>query len=413
MCLKKVKSPISYDVCVVGAGVFGSCTAYHLSKFPNLKICLVGPGEPEKKSRKEAVFGCHYDEGRITRVVSDVKTDQLLAYRSTLKYSQLERESGLKIFSEVGFGIVGVLSGAYAIEVKTGDEFCENNGIDYEILDEKSASEKWSYFVPPKNFTGRFVGKLSGYLSIRNLIRATQVVATKNGVHYKEIVATSVHKIGDMFQIKLADDTIINSKKIVLACGSFINFFDFPLQNPLHLDLIGHSVMKFEVSEEDYQLTKDFPSMNYRHDPNNGDIYLYILPPIQYPNGKYYIKLGHTVNYPEEGLEQSLGTLEEVKDWYCMEDYTPARDHFTKYFAQMFPSIVPLSLQLDHCAMALTKTGKQYIGFDSENVLVAAGGNGVSAKMGLEIGNICANSIVKGEWDYDLDEMDFRIVYKK
>ena len=364
------------------------------------------------------VFGCHYDEGRITRVVSGVRTDQQLAYRSTLKYRTLEKESGISIFSEVGYGTVGAVAeddratAAYATELDMSDEFCRSNGIRYEVLDEESTREKWRYFVPPNNSTGRFVKKLSGHLSIRNLVTAAKQVARRNGVCYVDGVVTSARKCGDIFEINLATGVIIKSNKLVVACGSFTNFFDFPLHNPIDLQLTGHSVMKFELNEGDRELMKDFPSMNYRYDPTNCDVYLYILPPITYPNGKHYIKLGHTVNYPSEGLETQLHDIEGVKEWYCMEDHLPAREHFTKYFRQMFPGIEPVSTELNHCVMALTRTGKQYIGFDSEGLLVATGGNGASAKMGLEIGFICAQSIVEGSWDYDLDEKEFRVIYK-
>ena len=58
--------------------------------------------EPEKKTDEREVFGCHYDEGRITRIVSEIETEQILAYQSTLSYPELEKESGLHIFTEVG-----------------------------------------------------------------------------------------------------------------------------------------------------------------------------------------------------------------------------------------------------------------------------------------------------------------------
>ena len=57
--------------------------------------------EQEKKTDEGEVFGCHYDEGRITRIVSEIETEQILAYQSTLSYPQLEKESGLHIFNEV------------------------------------------------------------------------------------------------------------------------------------------------------------------------------------------------------------------------------------------------------------------------------------------------------------------------
>ena len=38
---------VLYDVCVVGAGMIGSAAARHVSKSPGLKVCLIGPKEPE------------------------------------------------------------------------------------------------------------------------------------------------------------------------------------------------------------------------------------------------------------------------------------------------------------------------------------------------------------------------------
>ena len=40
-------SAVVYDVCVVGAGMIGSAAARHVSKSPGLRVCLIGPKEPE------------------------------------------------------------------------------------------------------------------------------------------------------------------------------------------------------------------------------------------------------------------------------------------------------------------------------------------------------------------------------
>ena len=42
-----VDMSIVYDICVVGAGLVGSATAYHASAKPGLKVCLIGPQEPK------------------------------------------------------------------------------------------------------------------------------------------------------------------------------------------------------------------------------------------------------------------------------------------------------------------------------------------------------------------------------
>ncbi len=35
-----------YDLCVIGAGMWGSAAAYHASMFPDVSVCLIGTDEP-------------------------------------------------------------------------------------------------------------------------------------------------------------------------------------------------------------------------------------------------------------------------------------------------------------------------------------------------------------------------------
>ena len=40
---------MEFNLCIIGAGMIGSCAAHHASKLlpPNSKICLIGPDEPK------------------------------------------------------------------------------------------------------------------------------------------------------------------------------------------------------------------------------------------------------------------------------------------------------------------------------------------------------------------------------
>ena len=361
------------------------------------------------------VFGCHYDEGRITRTISEIETEQIFAYRSMPEYIHLERQSGIKIFSEVGFAVMGQNGDSSVGEyVKMADIFCEKNSVISEEINEKFVQQKWNYLVPPANCFGRYSKKYNGHISVRNLVTACQEVFMKSGGDRILSAASEIEKSEDGFKITLSNDEIITTKKIVLACGSFVNFFNLlPNKKLLDLQLVGHTVMKFELNEQDSKTLSDFPSMMINPSPDSPS-YLYILPPIVYPNGKCYFKLGHSVGpeYDSERIGKRIETLEDAKQWYCQTDYPKARNHFRSYFSKLFPNINPVSEQLDYCVMALTPSGKQYIDFIEDGILLAAGGNGKSAKFGLEIGRVCAKSILKGEWDYDLNKEQFRVCFK-
>ena len=289
------------------------------------------------------------------------------------------------------------------------------NSLACEEVNEEFVKERWSYFVPPENCTGRFSKDYNGYISIRNLVVACRIVAKNNGVDIIADVVKDITKTSESYySLTMANGDVILSKKVVVACGSFSNFFNIlPTKRQLDLQLVGHTVLKFELDEADTEKMTNFPSMIYKPDPDSS--YIYILPPIKYPNGKTYLKIGHVV-YPkldENKLGQTLNTLDEVQEWYCQEDYPKARKYFKKHFESLYQGVSFLNDELDFCVMAMTTSGKQLIDFIDENLMVAAGGNGKSAKFGLEIGRICACSIVEGKWNYDhLDPDDFKVRYK-
>jgi glycine/D-amino acid oxidase-like deaminating enzyme len=295
------------------------------------------------------------------------------------------------------------------------DKFCDREGLICEEIDEDFVKERWSYIVPPENCFGRFTKKYNGHISIRNLVKACQTVAENNGVKRVLEVVKDVERTKECgFKIKLKNGDEINSKKVVVACGAFTNFFNvLPNKRPLDLQLVGHCVTRFELDDEDSKKMADLPCMNYKRNHNSS--YVYILPPIKYPNGKTYLKIGH-VTYPsmdENKIAQTLHSLDEVQQWYCQGEYPKAKKFFEKSFKSIYPGVRAISVEQDFCVMAMTTSRDPLIGFVEENFMVATGGNGKSAKFGLEIGRICADSIVSGRWSYAyLNEDDFKVRYK-
>ena len=60
-----------------------------------------GPDEPPDRAAHAGVFGSHYDEGRITRILDSDRIWALLAQRSMARYRDLERQSGIAYYHEV------------------------------------------------------------------------------------------------------------------------------------------------------------------------------------------------------------------------------------------------------------------------------------------------------------------------
>jgi sarcosine oxidase len=74
---------------VIGKGLLGAAAARHLSA-AEPHVALIGPDEPLERAGHQGLFGSHYDEGRITRILDPDRTWALLAQRSLARYCTLE-----------------------------------------------------------------------------------------------------------------------------------------------------------------------------------------------------------------------------------------------------------------------------------------------------------------------------------
>ena len=95
-----------YEYIVIGKGLLGAAAARHLSA-TSPRVALIGPDEPPQRSSHQGIFGSHYDEGRITRILDPDRTWAVLAQRSIARYRDLESRSSIPFYHEVGHLLVG------------------------------------------------------------------------------------------------------------------------------------------------------------------------------------------------------------------------------------------------------------------------------------------------------------------
>ena len=69
--------------------------------------------------------------------------------------------------------------------------------------------------------------------------------------------------------------------------------------------------------------------------------------------------------------------------------------------------------QTDTCISVATATGKPYCDMLTSNIGLLMGGNGEGAKHSHEMGRIGAKMIMKGQWDHDLPQDEFKVVFQK
>ncbi len=126
--------------------------------------------------------------------------------------------------------------------------------------------------------------------------------------------------------------------------------------------------------------------------------HFYFLPPVIYPDGHSYLKIGGD---PEE---VEIDDEAAVRDWFRGEGRPEAIVHLKRLLFQSVPDLDPVRVFSVPCVTAYTEHGYPYAGFvGSERIALLTGGNGAAAKSSDEIGRIGADLVIRGR----LDEPDY------
>ncbi|KAH3842369.1 N-methyl-L-tryptophan oxidase-like [Dreissena polymorpha] len=408
-----------FDLCIVGAGMIGSAAARHASLIPGVKLCLVGPSEPQNRASVDhGIFGAWYDEGRITRCSDPDPVWAKLAQESIKRYRDIERASGIAFYSEVGALMVGKTDTSYITSVlKVADE--EN--IPAKRLNSAELRQQFSIFEFNSSDIGLFENQNAGHISPRKLVHAQKMLAMNHGCRYIDDVVTKIHrtvcKSGDYVmsvETKGGDKAIV-CKKVLLATGAFTELNALLPDVKVDQVLCPLTVSLVEVSKEHAeQQLKCMPCVIYRGDghhswhkvnPNykNRDVGFYMLPPIKYPDERYYIKMGYDHGTALKRLEGP----EDVKDWFLNGNHQLA-EQTAALVKSLFKGVSMSRWHGDSCVAEETPTNRPYIDMVHGQLGVAIGANGYAAKSSDEIGRMAAMMLLR-EWDSPIPRDLFKL----
>lgn len=399
-----------FDIIVVGAGMVGSATAFHASQIAGKSICLIGPPEPKIREGQE-VFGSWFDEGRICRQIAGDRTWSVLAVKSMKRYRELEKQSGINFYTESGFAQV----------MQNRDDFhhamkmIEQDGLHAEDCT-KSWKKHFPYLNLPDDAYVIWERNISGYLNPRNLVKAHQKAAAENGAQIiHEIVSTicPVSSSTHRWEVMTEGGNVFHCNSVLVATGGYAglksNLFQHVAPNKVpDLDLRTQTVAFLRISSEEAGRLKSMPTMVMKYSFHNLDG-AYILPPILYPDGKWYLKLGHGRVY-----ECRKETLAEVADWYVQHTGDPeCVEKLTQFLSSIILGLQVEEVSGDGCLTAHTPDEQPYIDLVTEGFGVALGGNGYAAKACSEIGRLAAQLVMLGEWESEIPRDQVKIKWKK
>lgn len=387
---------------VVGAGMMGAAAARHLSLMTD-GIALIGPSEPADIKSHTGVFASHYDAARITRTIDSDADWARLANRSIARYAEIERESGVAFYGEVGCLIVGKKRGSGFPYIDNVCAAADALGVETEVLDDGALARRFPYFSFEGGCEGVFERANAGYINPRELVRAQIISAEKCGVIRIDNIAVSVTEDGGVATVTTASGQTYTAEKVLVAAGGF-SITEGLLPQRLAMDVYARTVAFFEISDQELSQYEGMPSLIY--EPADPRKHIYLLPPVRYPDGKTYLKIGG------EPVDVPLHTDAEIRAWFRSGGNAGVRDDFSAIIETLIPSIDRSRISMAACVTSYTPSGYPAIGYTaSPNVAVLTGGCGAAAKSSDEIGRLGAELLLEGRIVDTGYEADFAPVF--
>lgn len=373
---------VDFRFIVIGRGMMGAAAAKYLARQTD-GVAVIGPDEPADRKAHEGVFASHYDEGRITRTIDPDCDWALLANRSIARYSEIASESGIDFYTEAGCVVVAPPESAYLAGTRQAAvSLC----VETTSFDEAGLKRRFPYFAFPAGSAGIFEAKGAGHISPRKLVKAQSLLAEKAGATVIRDHAASIREEGGVAVVTTAGGKVYRAEKVLLAAGGF-SISQNLLPQSVDMTVYGRTVTLFEVVDEDAPRLAGMPSLILEAP----GIDIYLLPPIRYPDGKLYLKIGGD---PDNLV---LSNETDMRAWFRTEGREVAREHLTDIVDRIVPELGARSISSASCVVSYTKSHYPMIGYTSSpHIGVLTGCAGTSAKSSDEIGRLGAELLLAG-----------------
>jgi len=355
----------TYDVVVVGAGVFGSWTAWHLAK-RKLKVLVL---DAYGAAHARASSGGETRIIRMSYAADEIYTRW--SQRSLAQWKELSAACSQPLFQQTG---VLWLEGPDDLRLRESQATIERCGIPHEVMDNAALTKRY----PQVNFDGVSRGLLepgSGVLLAHRAVQSVMEEAKKK--HAEFLIAHAITPDGGGTISKLATSRCgaFSAGQFVFACGPWLGKV-FP-------ELLGQRI--FPTRQEVFFFGT--PAGDARFAPpalptwlfNNDEVYG--MPDIE-SRGLKMARDAHGERVDPD--TQSRIVSAEGAEW--------ARD----YVARRFPALknAPI-VETRVCQYENTSNGDFLIDRHSEmpNVWLAGGGSGHGFKHGPALGEYLAARI--------------------
>ncbi|XP_051962481.1 peroxisomal sarcosine oxidase [Xyrauchen texanus] len=352
-----------YDCIVIGAGIQGSCSAYHLAKNKQKTVLLEQFVLPHSR-------GSSHGQTRIIRKAYEEDFYANMMQESYELWAQLEKEAGVKLYRPTGLLVMGPENGEVFSKLKAT---MQRNNIPSVFLEK----HEFSQHIPNLNLTdgnGALIDNVAGVLFADRALRAVQGVYLSNGGVIKDGEKVIDIQPGDIVTVT-TESGVYRGKSLVITAGPWANklLTNTGLELPLKVVKINVCYWKEKVPGT-YSVGHRFPCF-IQLEPKEGEYDIYGLPSNEYPGlMKVCYHMGSETEPDERDKQTDRGDIDILK----------------RYVSRCLPGLIPVPAIVESCMY--TVTPDHHFVLDCHpthrNIVIGAGFSGHGFKFGPIVGKV-------------------------
>ena len=375
--------PASSKTIIVGGGIIGCSTAYHLAQMGQEVLLL------EKAALTSG--STWHAAGLVGQLRSNANITQLLGYSIDL-YDRLEAETGLATGWKMNGGLRLACNQERWTEVKRQATTAHSFGLDMQLLTPQEAQDLWP-LMDISDVVGAAFLPTDGQASPSDITQALAKGARAKGAQLTENLPVTEILIekGQITGVRTPEGDVA-CEKLVLCCGQWTRDL---------AKTIGVTVPLVSV-EHQYMITEPFGV------PSN-------LPTLRDPDRLTYYKeeVGGLImgGYEPNGIPWAQNCIPDPFDFQLLDSNF---DHFEQLIELSLPRVPQLETvgvkQLINGPESFTPDGNFVLGEAPEmrNVFIGAGFNAFGIASGGGAGMALAEWVANGQPPYDLWAVDIR-----
>lgn len=379
--------PDTYRHLVIGRGIMGAAAAMHLAAQSD-SVAVLGPTEAMSTADHDVPKASHHDQGRNAHSLDEDPVWAELGATSVARYRELEQATGIRFFEEIGY--VRIHHDPDYV-IRSADHAEQFTGNRPEVMSGAEANKRFPFFHFEPTETVGYQSPDAGRINPRDYVAAMSARASSLGAEMIDDHAVEMTIRDGGVDVQTAGGKTIKAERVLVATGAYATFDNLlPILVPLHVR--GRTIVMVPVDEESLADLEGMPSVGCH--PGGERVRTYWHPPVKYPDGRTYLKIGGGPEGP-----QRIATLDELNHWLHSEGDPAMADAYRAELHRMMPGLDLSNTITAACVTSETHSLRPYAEAVCDGkVVVLTGGNGHGAKAADALGEIGASLMLNKPW---------------